>query len=88
MKHEHRIELTEEELHKMLEYGITSELGYRDREYIKGLKLERIDFVKYLQSKNLEIDVYGKSNAFNFSNHKGELPYHNKNDGILPLKSN
>jgi GR25 family glycosyltransferase involved in LPS biosynthesis len=47
---------------------------------------KRIDFIKYLQSNNIEIDVYGRDNLFNLQNHKGELPYHNKNDGILPYK--
>lgn len=47
---------------------------------------KRVDFVKYCQSQGLEIDVYGRDNLHNFKNHKGELPYHNKNEGILPYK--
>jgi GR25 family glycosyltransferase involved in LPS biosynthesis len=47
---------------------------------------KRIDFVKYLQSNDVDIDVYGRDNVFLLENHKGELPYHNKNNGILPYK--
>ena len=47
---------------------------------------KRIDFIKYLQQNKVHIDVYGRDNIFNLENHKGELPYHNKNDGILPYK--
>ena len=47
---------------------------------------KRIDFVKYCQSRGLEIDVYGRDNLHNLKNHKGDLPYHNKNNGILPYK--
>ena len=47
---------------------------------------KRIDFVKYLQTNNVDIDVYGRDNLFGLQNHKGELPYHNKAAGILPYK--
>jgi len=47
---------------------------------------KRIDFLKYCQSRGLEIDVYGRDNIHKFKNHKGSLPYHNKNDGILQYK--
>lgn len=53
---------------------------YRDPGHIK-----RIDFIKFLESKNMHVDVYG-GNKFDWINYKGELPYHNKNDGILPYK--
>ncbi|MDD4931742.1 MAG: FkbM family methyltransferase [Candidatus Colwellbacteria bacterium] len=47
---------------------------------------KRVDFVKFCQSKGMAIDVYGRDNLHNLKNHKGELPYHNKNDGILAYK--
>lgn len=47
---------------------------------------KRIDFIKYCQSKGMMIDVYGRDNTHNLKSHKGELPYHNKNEGILPYK--
>lgn len=47
---------------------------------------KRVDFVKYCQSRCLEIDVYGRDNLHELKTHKGELPYHNKNDGILPYR--
>ncbi len=53
--------------------------------HMEGHK-KRIDFVKYLQRNNVEIDVFGKDNKFEFKNHKGELPSHNKNLGIIPYK--
>ena len=49
---------------------------------------KRVDFVKYCQSRGLPIDVFGRDNLHNLKNHKGELPYHNKNEGILPYKYN
>lgn len=50
-----------------------------------GHKL-RIDFVKFLQEKGVDIDVYGRDNVFNFKNHLGSLEYHNKSPAILPYK--
>lgn len=47
---------------------------------------KRIDFIKYLEKENIDIDIYGRDNLFQFSRYVGELPYHNKNDGILPYK--
>lgn len=44
----------------------------------------RIDFVKYLENF-LDIDVYG-SNKYNYKNYKGNLPYHQKDESILPYK--
>jgi hypothetical protein len=45
---------------------------------------KRIDFLTYCESKNLEIDIYGRENNFNYSNYKGSLV--NKEDGLLPYK--
>jgi GR25 family glycosyltransferase involved in LPS biosynthesis len=48
---------------------------------------KRIDFLKYFQEKNeIEIDVFGKSNKFNFKNYKGMLPLFKKDEGLLPYK--
>ena len=54
--------------------------------YIMDGHKKRIDFIKYCQERGLEIDVYGRDNTHQLKNHKGELPYHNKNNGILPYK--
>jgi hypothetical protein len=55
---------------------------YRDVGQIK-----RIDFAKFLESKGIKLDVYGQgSEKFLFKEHKGKLPYHNKNAGLLPYK--
>lgn len=41
----------------------------------------RRNFVKYIQEKGRDIDIYGT-----ISGSKGELPYHKKDDGIFPYK--
>jgi GR25 family glycosyltransferase involved in LPS biosynthesis len=57
--------------------------------FMEGHK-KRLIFIKYLQlfsaESKINIDVYGRDNIFNMENYKGELPYHNKNEGILPYK--
>lgn len=47
--------------------------------------IKRIDFVKFLESKNFHVDVYGQ-NKFNWVNYKGSLPYHEKDNALLPYK--
>ena len=49
-----------------------------------GHKL-RVDFAKFLEKKGVETHVYG-GNKFEWVNYKGTLPYHNKDDAILPYK--
>jgi hypothetical protein len=48
-------------------------------------QIHRIDFAKFLERKNIPIHVYG-GNKFNWKDYKGELPYHQKDDGLLPYK--
>jgi len=45
---------------------------------------KRINFTKYIDNY-LDVHVYG-SNKFRYKNYKGELPYHNKNNGLFPYK--
>jgi GR25 family glycosyltransferase involved in LPS biosynthesis len=45
---------------------------------------KRINFLKYLQSQDFDIDIYGYSNEIGFKNHKGNLT--NKSLGLLPYK--
>ena len=45
----------------------------------------RINLVQELQRKT-GIDVFGKGSLHLFSPHLGELPYHKKDDGVLPYK--
>jgi hypothetical protein len=52
---------------------------YRDPGHIK-----RIDFVKFIEKK-LSIHVYG-NNRFLYKDYKGSLPYHNKDNSLLPYK--
>ncbi len=47
--------------------------------------IKRINFLQFINDK-IDIDIYGRDNLFNFKNHKGELPYHNKDEGIIPYK--
>lgn len=44
----------------------------------------RLDLIKYLDSKNVDIDVYGANDGY--KSYKGSLPYHMKDDGLLPYK--
>lgn len=52
---------------------------------MEGHKL-RVDFVRYLENNNVDIDIYGRDNDSNFKNYICSLPYHNKNEAILPYK--
>ena len=54
--------------------------NYRDPGHVK-----RIDFVKFLESKGLPIHVYG-NNRWDYKEYKGSLPYHCKDEGIIPYK--
>tara|TARA_B110000259_G_scaffold49886_1_gene58553 strand:+ start:22783 stop:23859 length:1077 start_codon:yes stop_codon:yes gene_type:complete len=47
--------------------------------------INRIDFVKFLERKNIPIDIYG-NNKFKWKDYKGELPYHQKDNGLFPYK--
>lgn len=47
--------------------------------------VKRIDFVKFLEKKGVGVDVFG-SNKFSYVNYKGSLPYHAKDDALLPYK--
>lgn len=53
---------------------------YKDPGHVK-----RVDFVKYLDKKGIEIDVYG-NNKWDYKNYKTALPYHKKDEGIFPYK--
>ena len=51
---------------------------YHDPGHIK-----RIDFAKFLDSKeDITLHVFGHDSGF--KNYKGSLPYHNKNDAMMP----
>jgi hypothetical protein len=54
---------------------------YNDPGHIK-----RVDFIKFLQLKNdIKVDVFG-GNRFMWDNYKGSLPYHEKDNALLPYK--
>lgn len=47
---------------------------------------KRVDFIKFLDTKNdIDVHVYG-SNKWDYKNYKKELPYHIKDDGLFPYK--
>jgi hypothetical protein len=53
---------------------------------MEGHKL-RIDFLQYLEKNSkYQVDIYGNSNTFKFSNHKGQLPERDKVKGLYPYK--
>jgi hypothetical protein len=54
--------------------------------YIDPGQIKRIDFAKFLDNKNdIILDVYG-DNKYKYKNFKCGLPYHNKDDGLIPYK--
>lgn len=65
-----------------LEFSVSTVLSskYNDLGHIR-----RIDFAKYMENNGIDLHVFG-DNKFRWKNYKGPLPYHNKNDGLLPYK--
>lgn len=55
-----------------------------EKYYDPGHK-KRIDFLKFLESKNVDCDIFG-SNKFSWKSYKGSLPVYCKDDGLLPYK--
>lgn len=56
--------------------------------YIDPGHIKRLDLAEYIDKNidpNIEFHVYGE-NSRDFINYKGSLPYHNKDNGILPYK--
>ena len=53
--------------------------------YIDKGHIKRVDFVKFLEKKGITVDVFG-GNRFLWKNYKGSLPYHNKDESLLPYK--
>ena len=53
---------------------------YSDSGHVK-----RVDFAKFLESKNFPVDVFG-SNKFSYKDYKGSLPLHCKDNAMFPYK--
>jgi hypothetical protein len=53
---------------------------YKDPGHIK-----RVDFVKFLENKGMDVHVYG-GNKFEWKNYKGSPPYHEKDKAMFPYK--
>lgn len=47
--------------------------------------IKRVDFTKFLESKGFPVHVYG-GNKFQWKEYKGSLPYHAKDEALLPYK--
>lgn len=47
---------------------------------------KRIDFMRYCDNKNMDIDFYGRENKFGFKNYLGALPAHDKSIGLNDYK--
>ncbi len=45
---------------------------------------QRVDFIKLMNQENLPDDHFGRTNLFNFANHRGQLFEYNKNQGLVP----
>jgi len=48
--------------------------------------IARIDFLKFLETKNVKMDIFSQDNPFGFKNYAGVLPRVNKSAGIAPYK--
>ena len=46
---------------------------------------KRVDFIKFLETKKLTVDVFG-GNRFNWKTYKGSLKSHQKDDALFPYK--
>ena len=75
-------ELLEIKIEKTFQSEISTVLSDK---YIDTGHIHRIDFVKFLERKNVPIHVYG-GNKFNWKDYKGTLPYHKKDEGLFPYK--
>lgn len=48
---------------------------------------KRIDFIKFIEkNSNLELDIYGATNEFDFKNYKGQVPDNDKSKVLIPYK--
>jgi hypothetical protein len=47
--------------------------------------IKRVDFIKYLEEKNIQIDVYG-DNRWKYKDYKGKLPVFEKDNGLFEYK--
>jgi hypothetical protein len=77
-------QLIEESIHKNEDYNSIISTVVSEK-YIDPGQIRRIDFIKFLESKKQIIHVFG-DNKWNYKNYKGKLPYHNKDNGLLPYK--
>jgi len=57
---------------------------FSDR-YNSKLQQRRLDFVKFLEKNNVDIDVYG-NNFLDYKNYKKPLPFCKKDEGLFPYK--
>jgi len=51
--------------------------------------IKRVDFMRYIESKNdsrVTLDIYNSNNNLNFKSYRGPHPPNNKDHGILPYK--
>jgi glycosyltransferase involved in cell wall biosynthesis/GR25 family glycosyltransferase involved in LPS biosynthesis len=48
--------------------------------------VKRINMISHFVQENLDFDLYGRNNKFNFKNYIGSLPDYTKDAGIFPYK--
>lgn len=49
-------------------------------------QIKRTNFVKFLEKKGIEIDIFGRENPHDFENYQGSLPTYEKDNGLFPYK--
>lgn len=77
----HCYELLTEEIIKKEELCLSTILSAKY--YDEGHK-KRVDFIKYIEN-TISVHVYG-SNSHDYRIYKGSLPYHQKDNGLIPYK--
>ncbi len=94
-KHENKNEFNNCEWHISLTYNQLSNFTFR-KIYNKELStvlsskysdighVKRINFVRFIE-KHIVVHVYG-DNKWNYKNYKGSLPYHQKDNALIPYK--
>jgi hypothetical protein len=77
-------DLMSEEIAKSDQLGMVLSTVLSDK-YADPGHIKRIDFVKFLEGKNMVVHVFG-GNKFFWKNYRGQLPAHQKDAAMFPYK--
>ena len=54
--------------------------------YMSDYHKKRVNFIKFLEMKGVDIDIFGRSNNVGYHNYKGACPWIDKTNGLYPYK--